>query len=164
MSIDTQLFHSPSKGFLQFSEVITLITAYMKEYPQREYKIIVGTDSSARSSTTLVTAIIAHRVRCGAIYFLTRSPLRTFPSLRDRIFEEAMTSIMLAQELRSRLREVLRSEFLWNGDEIHVDIGKQGPTKDLIESVEGIIRGYHFIPVIKPYSFGASTVADRHTH
>ncbi|MDP3725643.1 MAG: ribonuclease H-like YkuK family protein [bacterium] len=164
MSVETLLFHSPSKGPLRFSEVIASIAMYMEGDPHREYKIIVGTDSSARSSTSLVTAVIVHRVRSGAIYFLTRSPLRTFPSLRDRIFEEAMTSIMLAQEFRSRLRDVLDNKLLWNGDEIHVDIGERGPTKDLIEAVTGIIKGYQFVPIIKPYSFGASTVADRHTH
>ena len=163
MSIDTLLFHSPSKGPLQFKNVISSIAGYMAEDPHREYKIIVGTDSSARNSTSLVTALIVHRVRYGAIYFLTHSPVRTFASLRDRIFDEAMTSIMLAQELRSHLRDVLDDTLLWDGDEIHVDIGENGPTKDLIEAVTGIIKGYQFIPVIKPYSFGASTVADRHT-
>lgn len=163
MSIDSLVFHSPSQGSLNFKELICRIVSYIEEEPGREYKIIVGTDSSARSRTTLVTAVIVHRVRCGAIYFLTKSPVKRFESLRDRIFDEAMTSIMLAQELRSGLRQSIGDTFSWNGNEIHVDIGERGPTKDLIEAVSGIIKGYQFIPVIKPYSFGAFVVADRHT-
>ncbi|MEK7083182.1 MAG: ribonuclease H-like YkuK family protein [Patescibacteria group bacterium] len=44
-----------------------------------------------------------------------------------------------------------------------MDIGPNGPTKELIDGVVGMIKGYDFVPVIKPYSFGASIVADRHT-
>ena len=58
---------------------------------------------------------------------------------------------------------MIPEKFLWDGNEIHVDIGEGGPTKDLIEAVTGMIRGYQFIPVIKPYSFGAFSFADRHT-
>lgn len=163
MSVDALLFHSPTNGPLSFSEVMKAIAEYMKKDSLREYKIIVGTDSSARVETYLTTALIVHRVGAGAIYFLTKSPIKKFQSLRDRIFDEAMTSIMLAQELRSGLRETISDEFLWDGNEIHVDIGENGPTKELIEAVTGIIKGYQFIPVIKPYSFGAFTVADRHT-
>ena len=163
MSINSLLFHSPSKGPLVFSSVVESINTYIKKDPERQYKIVVGTDSSARESTALVTAIIAHRVGHGAIYFLARSPVRHFSSLRDRIFEEAMMSIMLGQELRSALKDTLGKELLWDGDEIHVDIGKNGPTKELIDAVTGMIKGYDFIPIIKPYSFAAFSVADRYT-
>ena len=144
MSIDNLLFHSPTKGPLTFHELLDTVKEYMNEDPLREYKIIVGTDSSARMETTLMTALIVHRVGRGAIYFLLKSPVKSFKSLRDRIFDEAMTSIMLAQELRSALREIIPEKFLWNGNEIHVDIGEGGPTKDLIEAVTGMIKGYNF--------------------
>ncbi len=163
MSVPDLLFHSPSKGTLSFQEMLKAIVSYMDEEPKHFYKVIVGTDSFARSDTTLVTAVIVQRVGRGAIYFLTKSPMQWFPTLRDRIFEEAIHSIMLAQELRSRLKEELKDEFLWESNEIHVDIGQNGPTKELIDAVSGIIRGYNFYPVIKPLSFAASTVADKHT-
>ncbi len=72
-----------------------------------------------------------------------------------------MQSITLAQELRSRLQEHLEETF-WN-NQIHIDVGKNGPTKELIDTVVGMVKGYGFEAVIKPDSFGASTVADRHT-
>ena len=163
MSIDNLYIYSPSHGPLSFRSVVSSIDAYIKVDVEKEYKIVVGTDSNARDSATLVTAIIVHRVGHGAIYFLARSPVQRFSSLRDRIFEEAMTSIMLAQELRSALKDALSDELLWSGDEIHVDIGKDGPTKDLIDAITGMIKGYNFVPVIKPYAYGAFAVADRHT-
>ena len=83
--------------------------------------------------------------------------------MRDRIWQEAIASITLAQEFRSCLTDMLGNDFFWEGNEIHVDIGLNGPTKELIDSVVGMIKGYNFTPVIKPYSFGASIVADRHT-
>ena len=99
----------------------------------------------------------------GAIHFWTKSEERKFGSLRERIWQEAINSITLAQEVRARLQKVLGDEFFWDGNEIHVDVGQNGPTKDLIDGVVGMIKGYNFEPVIKPYAFGASVVADRHT-
>ena len=42
-------------------------------------------------------------------------------------------------------------------------LGWEGKSKEIVDSVTGMIRGYGFVPVIKPYAFGASVVADRHT-
>ena len=46
---------------------------------------------------------------------------------------------------------------------IHVDIGNVGPTRELINEVTAMIRGSGFTVQTKPYSYGASKVADRHT-
>ena len=157
------LFCSQTSNTLELDAVIDGIAVFVKKQPLRFYKIIIGTDSQALSSSSLVTAITIWRVGNGAIHFWTRSEERKFATLRDRIWQEAISSITLAQEMRSRLQETLGDEFFWDGNEIHVDIGENGPTKDLIDSITGMIRGYNFEPVIKPYSFGASIVADRHT-
>lgn len=157
------LFNSQSLGRLSLEQVISQIDAFVKKAPKRFYKIIIGTDSDASSSAVLVTAVTVWRVGNGAIHFWTKSEPKQFYSLRERIWQEAISSITLAQEVRSRLQEVFGDEFFWDGNEIHVDVGENGPTKDLIDSVVGMIRGYNFQPVIKPYAFGASVVADRHT-
>ena len=62
MSVPDLLFHSPSKGTLSFQEMLKAIVSYMDEEPKHFYKVIVGTDSFARSDTTLVTAVIVQRV------------------------------------------------------------------------------------------------------
>ena len=156
-------FFSETKGMLNFDAVLHAIRAFISMCPDRHYKIIIGSDSQACPSAHIVTAVTIWRVGNGAIHFWTKSEEKKFGSMRDRIWQEAISSITLAQEFRSRLNDALGSDFFWEGNEIHVDIGPNGPTKELIDGVVGMIKGYDFVPVIKPYSFGASIVADRHT-
>jgi len=163
MSIEQTIFYSQSLGKIGIEDVMEEVVKFVKKEPKRFYKIIIGTDSEASSPVSLVTAITIWRVGNGAIHFWTKSEERKFATLRDRIWQEAINSITLAQEMRSRLKKVLGDEFFWDGNEVHVDVGENGPTKELIDGVVGMIRGYNFQPVIKPYAFGASIVADRHT-
>lgn len=157
------IFHSQTLGKIKIERVIEEIACFVRFQPERFYKIIVGTDSEASSPVSLVTAVTIWRVGNGAIHFWTLSEERKFVTLRDRIWAEAINSITLAQEMRTRLQQTLGDEFFWDGNEIHVDVGQNGPTRDLIDGVVGMIKGYNFQPVIKPFAFGASIVADRHT-
>src|SRR3989338_1336632 len=147
---------------LGLEEVVQAIYDFVKSKPSRRYKIIVGTDSAARSEVQFVTAVTIWRVGNGGIHFWTRSEKTRCNTLRERIYRETICSITLAQELRGRLKEKLRDEFFWN-DQIHIDVGENGPTREFIDGVVGMVKGYGFDAVIKPNSFGASTVADRHT-
>lgn len=156
------IFHSQTKGLISLDEVIKEIVLFIKKEPQCYYKVIIGTDSEACDCTVFVTAVIVWRVGNGAIHFWTKSEPCRFSSFRDRIWQEAMNSITLAQEVRTRLKTVLGDDFFWDGNEIHVDIGREGKTKELIDGVVGMIKGYNFEPVIKPEAFGASIVADKH--
>ncbi len=156
-------FRSPTFGVLSFDGAIERIVLYIKESPRDSYKVIIGTDSASAAPTTLVTAITVWRRGKGGIFFWTESAEKTYKTLRDRIVAEAVASIMLGQEVRSRLRDSLGNEFFWDGNEIHADVGKNGPTRDIVEAITGMIKGYDFEPIIKPYSFGAFAVADRFT-
>ena len=147
---------------MDLDDVVGAVSEFVKMHPKRQYKIIVGTDSAARAEVNFITAITIWRVGNGGIHFWTRSEKTLCHDLRDRIYRETMHSITLAQELRGRLKEQLGDEFFWN-DQIHIDVGENGPTKDFIDVVVGMVRGYGFDAVIKPNSFGASIVADRHT-
>lgn len=160
--ITEYVFHSPTKGVMAFDALLAEIARYIAEEPNRSYKLVIGSDSTASASTRIATVVIIHRLGCGARYFYTHSPLQVFQSLRDRIFAEAMASITLGQELRTRLRDELGSDIMNGSTEVHVDVGENGPTKELIESITGMLRGFDFIPVIKPDSYAAFSVADRH--
>ena len=162
MTQENILFKSLTNGQLSLEEMLAEIVKFIKKEPERFYKIIVGSDSEATNPSALVTAVTIWRVGNGAIHFWMQSEARNFYSLRDRITQEAINSITLAQEIRSRLQDLLGDEFFWDGNEVHVDIGERGPSRELIDTIRGMIRGYNFTPVIKPDSFGASTVADRH--
>lgn len=163
MKEETILFSTPSRGQMPLDAVVDDIARFVRLQPTRFYKIIIGSDSEAANPASVVTAITVWRVGNGAIHFWSASPARRFAVMRDRIWAEAIRSITLAQEVRGRLEQVLGDDFFWDGNEVHVDIGENGPTRDLIDGVVGMIKGYNFTPVIKPYAFGASIVADRHT-
>ena len=163
MSQDAK-FHSWSKGALTLERVFAEISAYVRIDPQRSYEIIIGSDSAARSPVPLVTAVTVRRVGNGAVHFWVTSEKKIFHTLRDRIYEEAMQSITLAQEIRSGLRERFGEDVLWDDRiQVHIDVGENGPTRDLIDQVVGMVKGFGFQAVIKPAAFGASQVADRHT-
>lgn len=157
-------FHSWSKGTLTLERVFDEILGYIKSQPERSYQIIIGSDSAARSPVSLITAVTIRRVGNGAVHFWVESDKKIFHTFRDRIYEEAMQSITLAQEIRSGLREKFGEEFLWDEKiQVHIDVGENGPSRELIDQVVGMVKGFGFQAVIKPASFGASQVADRHT-
>lgn len=172
MDNTSAIFLSETYGELTLEGMIEAIISFIKRDTGRLYRIAVGTDSSSDSSgpVPLVTAVSVHRVGNGGIHFRTRSQAKKFATLRERIWQEAINSITLFQEVRSHLRDALGEEFFLQGNEIrvefneiHVDIGQNGATRDFIEPVVGMIRGYGFQPVIKPDSYCASVIADRGT-
>jgi len=149
---------------ISLDELVEKLVQFVKEKPEREYKIVVGTDSKADKQTHLITAVSILRVGNGGRYFWTRSEEIQTATMRDRIFKEVMYSIAFTQELRSRLKEKIGEEYFWDGKiSVHLDVGQNGPTKDLVDAVVGMVKGYGFEAVIKPYSFGAFVLADRHT-
>ena len=159
------LFYSETlKRHINFDEMVDELANYIHQYPKAEYKITVGTDSNASAFAQFVTAVTILRVGNGGRYFWTRSEKIFCPTLRDRIYKETMQSITFTQELKSRLKDKIGEESFWdNRISVHIDVGKNGPTKDLVESVVGMVKGYGLEAIIKPYSFGAFVVADRHT-
>lgn len=165
MSSDNILFYSETlKRHIGFDELIDELKNYIHQYPKAEYRITVGTDSNASAFAQFVTAITILRVGNGGRYFWTRSEKIFCPSLRDRIYKETMQSITFTQELKSRLKDKIGEEFFWDDKiNVHINVGQNGPTKDLVESVVGMVKGYGLEAIIKPDSFGAFVVADRHT-
>lgn len=81
-------------------------------------------------------------------------------SLRQKIFYETSLSLHLASQLEEELRH---NGYATLNVEIHVDVGTRGDTRDLIREIVGMVTGSGFNAKIKPDSFGASKVADRHT-
>ncbi len=164
MSNDIHFYNETLKRHIGFDELIDELIKYIRQYPKAEYKINVGTDSNASAFSQFVTAVTILRVGNGGRYFWTKSEKIFCPTLRDRIYKEAMQSITFTQELKSRLKDKLGEESFWdNKISVHIDVGRNGPTKDLIEGVVGMVKGYGFEAIIKPDSFCAFVVADRHT-
>ncbi len=154
-------FFSPTLGEITLSEIVERIASFLRQDRERQYQVIVGSDSQTRGSwTELVTAIVVHRRGRGGIYFWSKKGQRTPPTLRHRIYEEALLSLGVAGRLIEALH---RKEVLDCNLEIHVDIGKNGATRSLIREVVGLIQGNGFTVKTKPEAYAASTVADWYT-
>ncbi len=153
------IFNSPTKGKLSLKRVIQELLCFINEEPNRKYKIVIGTDSSGRGQKIdFVTALVVHRIGRGGRYFWKRIYHKKFPSLRERIYKEVALSLSLAQKLLQNFEpEQLRQDL-----EIHIDIGQNGQTREMIKEVVGMVRGSGFNVKTKPDSYAASTVADKH--
>ncbi|MBI2607688.1 MAG: ribonuclease H-like YkuK family protein [Candidatus Doudnabacteria bacterium] len=155
-------FVSPTHGPLNFTAVLDKLLEYLGNEPGFEYELIVGTDSMPEngSSAEFVSAIVVHRKKCGGIYFWTKQHETKVYTLRQRIYQEALHSIKLAEQLITELKLRDITEFSLT---IHVDIGPNGQTKQMLQEIVGMVRGNGFVVKTKPDSYGASSVADRHT-
>lgn len=151
---------SPTRGRLTFDEMFSDIIQFVSEEPEQRHDLIVGTDSQFGTETCFVTAIIVHRRGKGARYYYTRYRERVSRSLRQRIFYEAARSLGVASLLADRLAENGYADL---NIEIHLDVGENGRTRDLIREVVGMVVGSGFDARIKPESYGASSVADKYT-
>ncbi len=156
-------FHS-SLG-LKFTpeQIVPELIRYMKDDDKRRYKIIIGTDSdvSLNSKVDFVTAIVIHRVGNGGRYFWRRILTGKIPTLRDRMWQEVLMSLDVAKDFIAVMqtqKEMPHFDF-----EVHIDIGENGATRDMIQELVGVVRANNFEAKTKPDSYAASKVADRHT-
>ncbi len=153
-------FESPTKGRMTLDQMFGDLLVYMSEDSTAQYKLIVGTDSHTRHETIFVTAVVIHRKGKGGRYFFSKSRRRPIKSLRQKILYETSVSLMVA----ARLTDLLQASGKEDLDvEIHIDVGRQGETKELIREIVGMVTGSGYQATIKPDSFGASKVADKHT-
>lgn len=135
------------------------ILAFVRSDPKATYKLIIGTDSQPHDELLLVTAIVIHRLGKGARYYYRKHYHRKLPSLRQKIYLETSLSLGVASDLAGKLAETGQALDI----EIHLDIGPTGESRDLIREIVGMVAGSGFDAKIKPESFGASKVADKHT-
>lgn len=153
-------FISPSKGEMELEEVVKDIMNYISQDKKQSYKLIVGTDSqSGGNGSCYVSAIVIHRIGKGARYFYNKRKYQKVTSIRQRIFYEASLSIELADKLCTIFKDYGKEMSV----EIHLDIGTQGETKELVKEIVGMIVGSGFDAKIKPDASGASSVADKYT-
>lgn len=151
---------SPSLGRLSFEEMFRHLVAFVEEEPERQYHLIVGTDSLVSDHTCFVTAIVIHRVGQGGRYFYRKQPNRKIDSLRQRILYEASLSLEVASRLSAALA---RNGHASLPIEIHLDVGDRGETKSVIREVVGMVTGSGYAAKTKPEAYGATKVADKHS-
>ncbi len=155
-------FISPTHGPMDFDDVFDDILNYAQANPEEKYLLIIGTDSQQhenKGAVCYVTALIVHRQGKGGRFFYRREMDRMSRSLRQRIFYETSRSLVLASVLTEKLADSGQDFNI----EIHLDVGNNGATKNLIKEVVGMVVGSGFHARIKPESYGASSVADKYT-
>lgn len=155
-------YQSPTHGKVDLERLKNIVSAFMAEDKKAKYEIIVGSDSQkvVNNKYDFVSALIIHRVGQGGIYFWKREMLDRKISLKERIYMEATMSLETSENFVSFFKENGIAKY---NIQIHVDIGHNGETRELINEVVGMIRGSGYEIRIKPDSFGASKVADKYT-
>ncbi len=156
------MFNSPTFGSLELPDVREKIISFLARDPEKKYRVVVGTDSQPHNGAGVdfVTAIVVHRVGSGGIYFWKHVVNKKHYVLRQRMYEEAMLSLEMAETVLALLHQDGVTKY---DVEIHVDIGKFGETREMISEIVGMVRGSGYQVKIKPESYAASKVADRHT-
>jgi hypothetical protein len=161
-------FFNPTKGALALPEVLDEMVRYIQEKPHRKYEVVVGCDSSPSEEPTFPVVIVMLRVGEGGRFFLKKvhyqPTFKKFYNIHDRVLEEVWLSCQLALWLRENFAMRVKQEknpLQYEFQYIHADVGENGLTRDMIKEVTGLIRGNGFEAKIKPYSFAASSVADR---
>lgn len=159
-------FMSPSLGALSSQKMIDEITNFVKDDPDSYYKLVIGTDSQVRrvngvAECDYVTAIIIHRQGTGARYFWRKEKVKVPHVLREKIYKETVLSLSAAETLVPEIRKSINGSGKYEL-EIHIDVGKKGPTREMIKEVVGMVTGSGYVARTKPDSWAASSVADKH--
>ncbi|MFD1427970.1 putative RNase H-related nuclease YkuK (DUF458 family) [Kroppenstedtia sanguinis] len=154
-------FYHPRRGRIRLEQMISEIYAYIDEDRNAIYKMVIGTDSQTDHKETLfVTAIIIHRVGKGALFFYSKKKSRPLLDLRYRIYKETEYSLDLMERLKE---EGFLGASLELPVEVHLDVGRKGETRKLIQEVVGWVTSVGYTAKIKPDAYAASSVADRFT-
>lgn len=158
--MDKKKFNSPSGKLFSYEELVKELLFYIKSDSTEKYKVVIGTDSANHGTTDFVSAVVVYRVGHGGRFFWRRVNQKKINSLRERIYQEVMISLKLAEEILFNLSQDKNIDFDF---EVHVDIGSKGKTKEMLQEIIGMVRGSGFNVRTKPESYGASKVADRYT-
>ena len=134
-------FISPTNGQLDFEQVFKDMIDFIRQFPESKFKLIVGTDSQLREDICYVTAIIILREGKGGRFYYSKERETVKLTMKQRIYYETSKSLSLAAKLAERL-----AEDGWDDldIEIHLDVGEQGRTKEIIREVVGMVNGSGF--------------------
>ncbi|TXC92186.1 hypothetical protein FS935_07335 [Metabacillus litoralis] len=165
-------FYNVSEKQMPFEFVINRLKDFILKDPRSCYVLSIGSDSQVhQNETKFITAIHIHRVGKGAWGCLRNYHIkRPINSVREKISMETALSIEIASYFTSQyLNELLDLLIPFADDggdllfEIHLDIGRNGMTKELIQEMTGRIESMGIEAKIKPNSYAAFSYANRYT-
>ena len=158
---------NPTIGELSRSQVVDDILKFIKGSKESKYTLSIGTDSHSQNTNgekriDFVTAVVIHRVGMGGKYYWKKTSKKDIKTLRDKIYTETTMSLEFAQNFVPDVQKILNTNGTKYEVEIHVDVGEVGETREMIKEVVGMVIGSGFSVKTKPYSYGASSIADRY--
>ncbi|SDH85371.1 hypothetical protein SAMN05192534_11312 [Alteribacillus persepolensis] len=167
-------FHNLSKKNMSFTEVFERIESFIKQNPQAQYRLMIGTDSQVhRKSTRFVTGIVIRREGHGVWACLKKHDVkRRFEHLHEKVSMETWLTEEVAQlftpEKQERLYNLILpyidegSSFTMEG---HLDVGKgkRNKTRVYVEEMMARLKVHGMKARVKPDSFVASSYANRYT-
>ncbi len=159
-------FRSLYRDNISFVDVYDSIINFINNDRNSSYRISIGTDSQTEGTKTVfVSCIHVHRIGMGAIGFLYKGVVFGYMgNLHEKIYLETWLTLQLAYLFEGdrieAVRKLLGPKVFF---EFHIDIGRRGRTKSLINEMVGMVKGLEFVPKIKPESYCASCFADRYT-
>ena len=143
---------NPSLGRIELDILVSNIKNFTNGLP---FRVCVGTDSDSKDGITVyATAVVVHRLGNGATYFYRKTVERGIQDMFTRLFREAELSVEMAE---------IVSSLLGYPPAIHLDIGHDGESEKVLNSLVGYVIGMGYECVIKPESFAAYKIAHRHT-
>jgi hypothetical protein len=159
-------FSNPTKGLVEWREIGKEIRDFIHTDPDGDYQLIIGSDSRSKNTEKenfidLVSAIVIHRKGNGARYFFYKERVDDIYSLKEKLYQETIASLDLARNLMDVLREDLNGYY--EELEIHIDVGENGPSREVIKELVGMVVGNGFKAKTKPTAYAASSVADKYT-
>ena len=158
--MDEMIFISPTNGKMTKAEIYDFILKKIQENQitkEHDYSIIVGTDSQNSYKTKMVLVICLIDKGHGGRYFYHIDWMKKIKDINTKIYTETEKSLEIARELNKFLHDNnVRAEV-----EVHVDIGRHGKTKELIQGILGWVTSEGFTAKIKDESWVASTIADK---
>lgn len=144
---------SPTYGSIDVETAKRIISNFKDHSP---FKIYIGTDSDARDGVvTFATVLIVYKVGVGATYLYTLRREYRHYDMFTRLFQETHMSLEMANFAKEMLN--------LTSPEIHLDVGYDGPSREVLSAVVGYVKGMGYSYKLKPWAFAATKIAHRHT-
>lgn len=146
-------------------DVFKRIRDYTRDpsYRDYEYNVAIGSDSQMIGHAfQFISVISVHRVGKGGLYFIHKEfvPRAKFPVgvQKLRMFDEVARSCAIAWEFQ---------EMVSIAPEVHIDASpahkREEFTAKFSDQLKGYVQSYGFECKVKPESYVAHAIADRHT-
>src|SRR6186997_681546 len=100
-------FNSQRLGSLNLEQVVAEAIRFIVAENNSHFRLVIGTDSEmvANSSAHFVSAIVVHHVGRGGVYFWGGVTKEGIKDLRQRMYEEATYSLVLAERVLEEFRK-----------------------------------------------------------